>query len=65
MKSTDKLILLLLLVTICMGVKAADDSGRIFRPITASDGLADNSAQTIKCTKSGRMTITTIWTIKR
>lgn len=63
MKSTDKLILLLLLVTICMGVKAADDSGRIFRPITASDGLADNSAQTIKCTKSGRMTITTIGNI--
>jgi hypothetical protein len=35
----------------------------IFRPITASDGIADNSAQTIKCTFTGRMTITTIGSI--
>ena len=31
--------------------------------IKASDGLADNSAQTIKCTFSGRMTITTLGNI--
>jgi hypothetical protein len=44
-------------------VVARADSERIFRAITASDGLADNSAQTIKCTKTGRMTITTIGNI--
>lgn len=41
-------------------VLADIDGDRIFRPITASDGIADNSAQTIKCTLTGRMTITTI-----
>ena len=39
------------------------DGNRIFRPITASNGIADNSAQTIKCTLTGRMTITTIGNI--
>lgn len=48
-------IILLLFVT---GAHA--DDRRIFRAITASDGLADNSAQTVKCTKTGRMTITTL-----
>ena len=34
-------------------------SSRIFHNYTAADGLADNSAQTIKCTKTGRLVITT------
>ena len=37
----------------------ADVSPRIFHNYTAADGLADNSAQTIKCTKTGRLVITT------
>ena len=37
----------------------ADVSQRIFHNYTAADGLADNSAQTIKCTKTGRLVITT------
>lgn len=41
----------------------AADEDRVFRPITASDGLADNSAQTMKCTKLGRMVITTMGNI--
>ena len=51
----------LLLIFFVTGTYA--DDRRIFRAITASDGLADNSAQTIKCTKTGRMTITTIGNI--
>ena len=52
--------LLLLLVCLC-GAQA--DDRRVFRVISAADGLADNSAQTIKCTKTGRMTITSIGNI--
>ena len=37
----------------------ADVSPRIFHNYTAADGLADNSAQTIHCTKTGRLVITT------
>ena len=33
---------------------------RLFYSYDASNGLADNSAQTIKCTKTGRMVISTI-----
>ncbi len=33
---------------------------RVFISYDASNGLADNSAQTIKCTRTGRMVITTI-----
>ena len=33
---------------------------RVFTVFNAANGLADNSAQTIKCTKTGRMVITTI-----
>ncbi len=63
MKSTYQFILLLLLQALTLQVKAESDEGRVFRTITASDGLADNSAQTIKCTFTGRMTITTIGNI--
>ena len=45
------------------GAKAGAESVRVFRTLTASDGLADNSAQTMKCTYTGRMTITTLGNI--
>ena len=44
-------------------VVAESDEGRIFRSITASDGIADNSAQTLKCTHTGRITVTTLGNI--
>lgn len=44
-------------------MSARAEERRIFRVFTAADGLADNSAETIKCTKTGRMTITTIGNI--
>ena len=54
---------LLLLLTIAWMLSVltamADVSPRIFHNYTAADGLADNSAQTIKCTKTGRLVITT------
>ena len=37
----------------------ADVSRRLFKNYTSADGLADNSAQTIHCTKTGRLVITT------
>lgn len=36
------------------------EKDRVFFVFNASDGLADNSAQTIKCTYTGRMVVTTI-----
>lgn len=63
MRSTYKLLLLILLQTLTFRVQAESDARRVFRKITAADGLADNSAQTIKCTKTGRMTITTLGNI--
>ena len=38
----------------------AQEMERMFFQFDASNGLADNSAQTITCTKTGRMVITTI-----
>ena len=38
----------------------AQGDGRVFSVFNASNGLADNSAQTIHCTKTGRMVISTI-----
>lgn len=64
MKSTYKLLLVVLLLSLgVFRAKADVDANRIFHTITASDGIADNSAQTIKCTFTGRMTITTIGNI--
>ena len=64
MKSIYKFLLLfLLLQTITFPSKADTDAERVFRPITAANGLADNSAQTMKCTFTGRMTITTLGNI--
>ena len=64
MYSTIKLLLhIFFLFVVCIHARADVDGNRVFRQITAADGIADNSAQTIKCTKSGRMTITTLGNI--
>lgn len=55
-----KLVLFLMLLVMHICAYATNESERVFRTITASSGLADNSAQTIKCTLTGRMTVTTI-----
>ena len=39
---------------------SANEESREFSIINAADGLADNSAQYIVCTKTGRMIISTI-----
>ena len=41
-------------------VNALGDSERVFSSYDASNGLADNSSQSILCTKTGRMLISTI-----
>lgn len=51
------LVSCLLLPTVA---KALGDPDRIFLSYDASNGLADNSAQSIKATKTGRMVISTI-----
>lgn len=38
----------------------ADDSERLFKIFDSTDGLADNGAQVILCTKTGRMVISSI-----
>ena len=43
-----------------LDVIASTSSSRMFTVINAANGLADNSAQTINCTKTGRMIISTI-----
>ena len=60
---TGLFLLLLFALTLQGRAQSGTDEERIFRTITASDGIADNSAQTIKCTRTGRMTITTIGNI--
>ena len=52
------LFFLCVLTTVCVHAETEDQ--RVFWSFDASNGLADNSAQTIKCTKTGRMVITTI-----
>lgn len=53
--------LLLLMTGLLASVSmSAQEDQRIFYTFDASNGLADNSAQTLKCTKTGRVVITTI-----
>lgn len=47
-----------LLLGLVINLQAQDE--RMFYVFDASNGMADNSAQTMKCTKTGRMVITTI-----
>ena len=61
---TVKLRLLYLLMLLAIGhTSMIFASERTFQEIKASDGLADNSAQTIKCTFSGRIVVTTLGNI--
>ena len=54
-------ISLLCFFFLLLGLRAqAKDEERTFKIINAASGLADNSAQVIKCTKTGRMIISTI-----
>ena len=46
-----------MLLTILFQGNAYGEERALFHQITAADGLSDNSAQAIKCTFSGRMTI--------
>ena len=59
-KTLLKLGLLMLCLLVPKSVKAED---RLFKIINASDGLEDNSAQTIKCLNDGRMVVSTIGNI--
>ena len=51
--------MILAMMVLWVTAALADVSPRIFHNYTAADGLADNSAQTIHCTKTGRLVITT------
>jgi len=62
MRILHKLACTWLLTLVCL-LQANAEQERIFSAITASYGLADNSAQTIICTITGRMTVTTIGNI--
>jgi len=51
----------LLIIILLNGISiSANENDRRFVMFDASDGLADNGAQTITCTKTGRMVISTI-----
>ena len=49
-----------LMLLLCPFMAEAQHSQRIFMSFDASNGLADNSAQTLKCTKEGRIVCSTI-----
>ncbi len=52
--------LLSVLLLTAMPLYAYNESGRLFRVFDSTDGLADNGAQVIICTKTGRMVICSI-----
>ena len=54
-----RLFILVWLLACVLSVMAVT-SRRVFQAYTASNGLADNSAQTIRCATSGRLVITTM-----
>ncbi len=55
-----KVALTMVMTLGAVGAMAQDGGIRIFRNYSAADGLADNSAQVIACTKTGRMVIATM-----
>lgn len=55
-----RLITALVILLVCSVDAAGITRDRSFRVINAADGLADNSAQTIRCTFSGRIVVSTI-----
>lgn len=61
MNSLLRIITILLLLTTSLKIGAID--GRTFQVIDASKELADNSAQIVVCTKTGRMIISTLGNI--
>lgn len=56
---TMRLCLAAVLLTSFCGLSARERQ-RVFFSFDASNGLADNSAQAIKCTRSGRMVVATV-----
>ncbi len=54
------LALLTLWPAVMATAESSTTSTRVFRYFSAADGLADNSAQIIACTKTGRLLITTM-----
>lgn len=60
MRLRTKTTILLLSFLMTAIPSMAEVSKRYFRNYSAADGLADNSAQTIACTRTGRMVITTM-----
>lgn len=52
--------ILTVLLLFCVAHAKADYVNRMFSVFNAANGLSDNSAQSIVCTKTGRMTITTL-----
>ena len=55
-----KIYLILCFLQVLSLSAMADRSDRLFDYFNASDGLADNSAQVIKCTRTGRMVTATV-----
>jgi ligand-binding sensor domain-containing protein/AraC-like DNA-binding protein len=49
-----------ILVMLLIGVNSSAEEHRAFQVYNAANGLSDNSAQTITCTKTGRLVITTM-----
>jgi AraC-like DNA-binding protein/ligand-binding sensor domain-containing protein len=60
MKPNPKFIYTLLLLLFIPFTSFASEAGRKFRVINAADGLANNNAQAIVCTRSDRMIISTL-----
>lgn len=54
-----KLTSLLALLILTVLPVLADEGNKMFEVLNSSNGLADNSAQTLTCTKTGRIIITT------
>ena len=59
MRRYSVLVLIVLLLQCRLGLYAQMPE-RTFTRYSAADGLADNSAHTIHCTKTGRMVISTM-----
>ena len=57
---TTRIRVLLVMMAIAVAAVHATGEERVFYAYDASNGLADNSAQIVLCTKTGRMVISTI-----
>ena len=63
MKVLTRFLSFLILLALSVPMARASEGERTFTVINAANGLADNSAQVIKCTKTGRLIISTIGNI--